>query len=79
MALPRWSGVPNADARLGWAAASVLVVAALVVVGGYLRLGEVTGARLSRLYDRIDTIAVLLLVPAVLLAQNVFGWLVSSL
>jgi type VII secretion integral membrane protein EccD len=79
IALPRWTQVSDADGRLGWAAAGSLLVVGLVAVGGYVRLGEIAGARLSRLYDRVDPIAILLVVPAVLLAQNVFSSLVSSL
>ena len=79
VALPKWAGVAGADGRLGWSAGGIVVVAAAVGGSGYSRLGEVAGARLSRLYDRVDTIAVLVVVPAVLLGQNVFSWLVSSL
>jgi hypothetical protein len=44
-----------------------------------MRLKEISAARLTRLLDLLDTTAIVVLVPAVLLAQNVFGWLVGHL
>jgi hypothetical protein len=72
-ALPLWLDIaepgPRALARVAATAAATVAVA----VPGYHRVSEVTAARLSRLWDRIDTIAVLAVVPMVLVAQNVFA------
>jgi hypothetical protein len=56
---------------------SLLVVALVVGCAGYLRVGVVQAARLSRLFDRADGLALLAVVPTLLWAQNVFSWLIG--
>ncbi|HEX5493622.1 MAG TPA: EsaB/YukD family protein [Mycobacteriales bacterium] len=69
-ALPRWvDGVAGPWQRSGLWVAGVVVVAGLVSAAGFLRFGEVSAARLSRFYDRVDTLALLAVVPMVLVAQ----------
>jgi hypothetical protein len=46
---------------------------------GYIRLNAPNAARLTRLLDFLDTVAIVALIPVVLLAQHVFGWLASRL
>jgi len=78
-ALPSWAEVPDPAAGAAGRVVAVVLVAAAVVGAGYARVSEVTAARLSRLFDRLDAVVVILVVPMVLLAQNVFGWLVQHL
>jgi type VII secretion integral membrane protein EccD len=74
-ALPRWFDIVGAGGRETTSAGALLAIVVVVAAAGYLRLGEVPSARLSKLWDRVDLLAVLALIPLTLLAQNVFGWL----
>lgn len=70
-ALPNWLEIHDAlGGSMYWALAA-LTAAALVAIG-YIRLPEVTAAHFANFFDRVDTIAVLALVPVVLLAQGIF-------
>jgi len=77
--LPHWAHVHSSATRAAYWSLGTLAIAFLVALAGYTRLPEVTSARLSRLWDRVDLLAVLALVPIVLLAQNVLGWLADKL
>ena len=59
--------------------AALCLALALVATAGYARLRDVGAARLTRVLDLLDALAVLALVPVVLLAQNVFGWLAHQM
>jgi len=74
-ALPSWLAIGSAGARTVIWAGALIVAAGGVALGAFGRLSEVPGARLSRLFDRLDLLAVLVLVPLTLWAQEVFGWL----
>jgi len=78
-AWPLWLDVPGSTDRAVYQAAVILAVAGILAGAGYARLSEVNAARLSRLWDRLDSIALIVLVPTVLLAQDVFGWLSARL
>lgn len=78
-ALPLWVDVHDVGGRAVYRIAGVVLVAVLVTSAGYTRVSEVSAARLSRLWDRLDTIATIALIPTVLLAQDVFGWLFNHL
>jgi type VII secretion integral membrane protein EccD len=78
VAAPSWAGLQD-PAATALPIVAVALVAATVTAAGYLRVSEVNAARLSRLFDRVDTVAVVVVVPMVLLAQDVFGWLAQHL
>jgi type VII secretion integral membrane protein EccD len=78
-ALPSWLGVTSPVVAATDRVVGLLLVLGLVASVGYARLQEVNAARVSRLLDLLDTLAVIALVPAVLLAQDVFGWLIRHL
>jgi hypothetical protein len=52
---------------------ALAVVAIVVGVAGYVRLPEVTAAQFARLWDILDTIVVIGVVPMVILAQLAAG------
>lgn len=75
VALPTWTGLTTPPASAGLLRlAGLVVVASIVATGGYVRLRDLEGARLTRMLDILDTVAVVALVPAVLLAQGLFTW-----
>lgn len=78
-AIPHWAHVHSPAIRAAVWAVGTLGAAVLIAVAGYTRLPEVTSARLSRLWDRVDLVAVVALVPIVLLAQDIFRWLADKL
>ncbi len=58
---------------------ALLVVLAVVALFGYTRLHELNAARVTRLLDLMDLLCTIVFLPVVLLAQNVFTWLVHVL
>jgi type VII secretion integral membrane protein EccD len=76
---PGWLRIEAGAARSSAMIAALVVVAIGVAITSYVRLPEVPAARLSRLWDRLDPLAVLALIPMTLLAQNVFGWVAHQL
>jgi hypothetical protein len=70
VAAPRWLG-------LGSAAGSALTFGGLALLGvvvllsGVLWLGEVTGARIQRMLERLELLAVLAVVPGLVLLFRV--------
>jgi ESX secretion system protein EccD len=77
LALPGWLRVGEPLPATLLRAGTVLAALLVVLGSGYARLSPVPAARLSRLYDRLDTLAILAVVPLVLVAQNVFGHLTT--
>lgn len=77
-ALPDWLDVSSDAQRATYWALGAAVVGVLVATVGLVRTGEVAAARLSRVWDQLDLLAMLALVPLVLLAQGVFGWLIDK-
>jgi hypothetical protein len=70
--LPHWIGLTDHTARAAVTTGGAVVVTLVVIVVGYGRAAEVPAARLSRIWDRLDALVLLAVVPSVLLAQNVF-------
>lgn len=75
---PSWAGLQDPTAA-ALRIMAITLVAATVAGTGYLQVSEVTAARLSRLFDQLDLMAVIVVIPLVLLAQDVFGWLAQYL
>jgi type VII secretion integral membrane protein EccD len=78
-AAPRWIGVASSPNSAAVTAVGVLAVIFVTASAGYLRLPEVPAARLSRLLDQVEVLAVVALIPLVLVAQDVFGRLAHRL
>jgi len=73
VALPGWAQVSDQASRGALRGAALVAVAILVGVAGYARLPEVAAAQFARLWDILDTVAVIGVVPMVLLAQLTVG------
>jgi ESX secretion system protein EccD len=73
VALPTWAQVSDQASRGALRGAALAVVAIVVGVAGYVRLPEVTAAQFARLWDILDTVAVIGVVPMVILAQLAAG------
>ncbi len=79
LALPAWAHVTRPEFVATQRIVGLVVVGCLVALAGYVRLSPAAGARLTRALDLLDTLSIVALIPVLLLAQDVFGWLARKL
>jgi type VII secretion integral membrane protein EccD len=73
LALPGWAQLSDPESRGALRGAALAVVAILVGIAGHVRLPDVAAAQFARLWDILDMVAVIGVVPMVLLAQLTVG------
>jgi type VII secretion integral membrane protein EccD len=78
-AVPVWTDVTRPNTAVIERMIGLLMAFGFVAAAGYVRLSAPNAARLTRVLDLLDTVAVVALIPVLLLAQNVFGWLAAHL
>jgi hypothetical protein len=75
--VPEWLAVPDAFTTSACWVLGALVTLALIALG-YRHLPEVAAAHFANVLDRVDTVAIVALLPLVFLAQDVFGWIIDN-